>query len=342
MVSLSSGLAAEFPGVFERGLQSLRTLGLKPVPFPTTALSSRELYEHPERRVADLRDALLDESIDGIISAIGGYESVRLLPRLRRRWFTAQPKLIMGSSDATTYLSFARACGLIGFYGPSVMSGLSQMSDLPPEFEIHLRRVLFGRWSSLELAPYRSYTHGYTGWSGKQPGGIGRLTSEEAAWTVLQGYSPVRGHLWGGCIEVLEFLKATPFWPRPSFFDQAVLFLETSEEKPPPARVGYMLRNYGVGGVFERLSAILVGRPKDYTKAQREELRTLIRQIVAVEFGCPELPIITDIDFGHTDPKLVLPIGCEIEVDPRRVRLTLTQSPFAASARNSDEQPQGT
>jgi len=45
---------------------------------------------------------------------------------------------------------------------------------------------------------------------------------------------------------------------------------------------------------------------------------TLEREVLAVvaqEFGRPDLPIACDLDFGHTDPQWVLPLGVRAELD---------------------------
>lgn len=328
IVAPSNGLAPGFPGVYHRGLEALRSLGLEPVEFPTARMKTEELYLDPAARARDLHDALRSREVNGLISVIGGYESIRLFSHLRPRIFREHPSFMMGGSDATTYLLFARRAGVIGFYGPSVMAGLSQMEDLPSEFRRHLEQFLFGTWQQYEYAPYPSFTHGYTGWGGTGGGGIQKLQPAGEGWTVLQGSGTVEGHLWGGCIEVVEFLKGTRYWPPPSFFDDAVLFFETSEEKPSPDRVGYMLRNYGVAGILERASALLLGRPKDYTPADVSRLHKLVVAIVAGEFSRPDLPIITNVDFGHTDPKLILPVGGRVRVDATLKRIVLTRSPF--------------
>lgn len=330
IVAPSSGLAPSFPGVYSRGLDVLRDLGLEPIEFPSAAMSSEQLYADPKLRADELHAALGRRDIHGIISVIGGYESIRLYDYLKPSVFASHPTFLMGGSDATTYLLFARRAGVIGLYGPSVMAGLSQASDLPPEFREHLRRFLFGRWQRYEYAPYPSFTHGYTGWSGKSPGGVQKMYGAAEGWTVLQGERPVEGHLWGGCIEVVEFLKGTRYWPPAGFFDDVVLFFETSEEKPPPQRVGYMLRNYGVAGILGRASALLLGRPKDYSSADVDKLHKLVTAIVADEFGRPDMPVITNVDIGHTDPKLIVPIGGRVRVDPVLKRITLTESPFVS------------
>lgn len=328
VVAPSSGLAKEFPGVYRRGLQALRSLELEPVEFPTAAMSREELYASPRRRARDLHDALRHDDIRGIISVIGGYESIRLFDHLRASVFAEHPCFIMGGSDATTYLLFARRAGVMSFYGPSVMAGLSQVDDLPEEYRRHLEEFLFGTWRRYEYAAYPAYTHGYTGWSGDSPGGIQQPNPAGEGWTILQGEGTVEGHLWGGCIEVVEFLKGTRYWPPLRFFNDAVLFFETSEEKPPPERVGYMLRNYGVAGILARASALLMGRPKDYGAAEVEKLHKTLTAVIAGEFGRSDMPIITNVDIGHTDPKLIIPIGGRVRVDATLKRITLTESPF--------------
>jgi muramoyltetrapeptide carboxypeptidase LdcA involved in peptidoglycan recycling len=144
----------------------------------------------------------------------------------------------------------------------------------------------------------------------------------------VQGTVPSRGRLWGGCFEVLEMLKGTQFWPGPEFWVDRVLFLETSEEKPLPKQVMYWLRNYGAMGVFGRLSALWVGRPKDYTDAEAAELRRVVKGVVAEEWGADRLNIVMDLDFGHTDPRWALPLGVEVLTDPAAKTLAFLESPF--------------
>ena len=56
-------------------------------------------------------------------------------------------------------------------------------------------------------------------------------------WHWVQGESPAEGTLVGGCAEVLEFLKGTPFWPAPEFWEGKIVFLETSEAVPTVVQV---------------------------------------------------------------------------------------------------------
>lgn len=67
--------------------------------------------------------------------------------------------------------------------------------------------------------------------------------------------------------------------------------------------------------MFDRVSAILIGRALGYTAAEKAELDETLVRIVGVEFGATALPIVSNLDFGHTDPQWILSLGVRAEVD---------------------------
>jgi muramoyltetrapeptide carboxypeptidase LdcA involved in peptidoglycan recycling len=89
--------------------------------------------------------------------------------------------------------------------------------------------------------------------------------------------------------------------------------------------VGYMLRNYGTQGIFGRLAGLLIGRARGYTAEQKAELEQIAVRIVRDEFGHPDLPIVTNLEFGHTDPQHILPLGVPIAIDCDRQTLELLE-----------------
>jgi muramoyltetrapeptide carboxypeptidase LdcA involved in peptidoglycan recycling len=48
------------------------------------------------------------------------------------------------------------------------------------------------------------------------------------------------------------------------------------------------------------------------------------------EVGLTSLPLITRMDFGHTDPKFIVPLGVEAEVDCDLQQLRLLEPPTLA------------
>ena len=69
-------------------------------------------------------------------------------------------------------------------------------------------------------------------------------------------------------------------------------------------------------GVFDRIVGLVVGRARGYTDAQKHELDETVRSVVVDEFGASDVVIATNLDFGHTDPQWILPLGVTAELDP--------------------------
>ena len=85
------------------------------------------------------------------------------------------------------------------------------------------------------------------------------------------------------------------------------------------------LRNYGMQGIFDQINALLFGRARGYSDSDKKRLESVILSVVAKEFNQTELPIVTNMDFGHTDPQFILPLGITAEVDCRNKRFRLLE-----------------
>lgn len=323
VLSPSWGGPSLFPHVYEHGLALLREWGLEVREYPSARATAERLDRDPQFRADDLNAAFADPSIRAIVASIGGDDSIRLLPRLDESVIAANPKVLMGFSDTTTLLVAVRRLGIVTFHGPAIMAGLSQMASLPSVYRAHVHEMLFEPGSTHTFVPYDTYAEGYPDW--RDPATVGQTNPLRAddGWHVIQGTGCVTGELFGGCLEVLDWLRGTSAWPVGDEWSGRVLFIETSEEKPTPIQVQRILRSFGVQGIFDRVTGMLVGRPRDHSAKERSALEAAIRGVVAEEFGRPDLPIAANLPFGHTDPQWVLPLGvqAELDVDARTLRL---------------------
>jgi len=326
VVSPSWGGPSVFPHVYENGLKVLNEWGLKVKEYPTTRADAGFLSRDHRARAKDINDAFADKEVKAILTSIGGDDSVRLLPFLDRKVIAENPKIIMGYSDITTLLVFGNLQGFVTLYGPTIMAGFSQIENLPESFKSHVYEMLFEPKQIYEYQPYGSYCEGYPDWSKSENVGKIKELKKDAGWKFLQGSGKVEGELFGGCIEVLEFLKGTEFWPTKEFWNEKILFFETSEEKPPIDHVKWMLRNYGTQGVFEKISAVIFGRARDYSPEEKDALDNAIIGVIVEEFEKPHLPIVTNMDFGHTDPQFILPLGTKAELDCQNKKFRLVES----------------
>jgi muramoyltetrapeptide carboxypeptidase LdcA involved in peptidoglycan recycling len=315
IVSPSWGGPSKFPNVYELGLVTLRNLGLKIKEYPATKKDADFLYQNPEVRANDINMAFVDPEVKAIIASIGGEDSVRILPFLDVEIIKNNPKIFMGYSDSTTINSYLNQLGLVTFNGPSVMAGFSQWNFLPNDYQKHVRQLLFENQEVYEYKAYSEFSNGYLNWSDVTDESGVKMPEKNIGWTWLQGKGKIYGNLFGGCIEVLEMMKNTKFWPTNDFWKDKILFLETSEDKPTPDQVRFMLRNYGMQGIFDKISALLIGRARDYSDEEKKILNETVLNVVRLEFKNDILPIITNMDFGHTDPQWILPLGIKAEID---------------------------
>ncbi len=305
----------------------MRSLGLQIKEYPSARADDRFLSANPRARAADINDAFLDPEVKAIISSIGGDDAIRILPFLDREVIKGNPKILMGYSDTTTLLTFINQLGLVTFNGPSVMAGFSQAAALPETFIQHIKALLFSVEEEYEYFGFGVYCDGYLDWRKLENTGKTKELKRDDGWRFIQGSELVAGELYGGCIEVLEVLNGTPFWPHNEFWNGKVLFFETSEEKPSIERVRRMLRNYGMQGALDLVAAVLFGRARDYSDSEKMDFDQMILGVIEGEFGRRNLPIVTNMDFGHTDPQFILPLGVRAAIDCSRQSFKLLESP---------------
>jgi muramoyltetrapeptide carboxypeptidase LdcA involved in peptidoglycan recycling len=318
------------PHRYEMGVRELeQRFGLTVVEMPHTRADADWLWRHPQARADDVNAAFADPTIDGIFATIGGEDSIRILPYIDTAIIAQNPKVFMGYSDTTTLHVVALLHGVQTFYGPSVMSGLAENGGMLPYTESWFRRTLLTTTPVGALAPAPEWTQAHVPWEDTSRADERRPMQPNPGWTWLGGTQRAEGHLVGGCLEVLDFLRGTAWWPGPAIWDGAVFYWETSEDVPPPDQVKYWLRIYGMLGVLDRLAGMIVGRPRGYSAEQRAALRAILHDIVAVEFGRPDLPIVLDLDFGHTDPQMIWPNGGRVILDPAAGTITLPDPPTA-------------
>jgi len=316
VLSPSWGGPSRFPHVFDMGLRNLEEVfGLTIKEYPTARMDADVTYKNPKLRAEDLNNAFADREVSGIITSLGGDDSVRILPYLDLDTILANPKILMGFSDTAVLNSYLCSRGLVTYNGPAVMAGFAQTRHLPAEFKRHVNDLLFEPSEIYMYAPYAQWANQYVDWDTPGYEGLRDMADNTEGWNWIQGSGVVQGTLFGGCIEVFEFMKGTAFWPGEGFFDGKILFFETSEDKPTVSNVKFMLRNYGSMGVLSKIRAILFGRARSYSDHEKVDLQNMIIQIVAGEFDLPDMPIVTNMDFGHTDPQFILPLGIQAEID---------------------------
>ena len=115
----------------------------------------------------------------------------------------------------------------------------------------------------------------------------------------------------------------TEIWPKPEEWTGKLLLLETSEEDMPDDLLRWNLRGLQAQGILSRVSGIVFGKPAAEDKF--ESYKEVLRQVVGFEAGRPELPILYNVNVGHSYPIGLFPLGLRYEIDCDEKRLTLLE-----------------
>ena len=314
-LSLSSGFVAEVPHRYAAGRRQARaSLGWNIVPAPNALRGDDYLYRNPQARADDLHWALENPDIQGLLSTLGGDDSLRLLPLIDQAVIRAHPKVFLGFSDSTvTHLQFLRA-GVSSFYGPALLTDIAEHGGMHPYAVQGVRQATMSA-APFHFIPAPEWVEGGPDWTLPELQDVPRTFAPSEGWTWLQGEAAAQGHLIGGCLEVLDMLNGTPGWPEPELWHGAVLCFETSEDVPPPAQVGYWLRNFAAQGILQGAAGLVLARPRGCTPEMVGQLYDWVKRVLW-EAGREDLPVLANVDFGHTSPQLTLPFGAQARLDP--------------------------
>ncbi len=325
-ISLSWGGAGAFPYRYQAGKRQIQDVfGLEVVETEHSLKSAEWIYKNPKARAEDLMQALEDKSIKAIISNIGGDDSIRMLPYIDFDIIKNNPKIFIGFSDSTvTHFCFFKA-GVTSFYGTSTLVGFAENKGMHAYQIDDIKRTLF---SDASAGVIKSNTEGWTSerleWGNPQNQDIARKLIPSSGWKYLQGDKIVTGELLGGCLDVLETLKDTKLWVSPSEWNGKIMFFETSEVTMPPHYFKWILRNYVASGIMQNINGLMVGRPYDNKYVQ--EYEEALIQVVRDEAGLKDLPIITQMDFGHTCPTFTIPYGIKGEINPMNKTFSIIEN----------------
>ena len=255
-------------------------------------------------RVADLEAAFANETVDAILTTIGGFNCNELLPYLDFDLIAQNPKIFCGYSDTTALLNAIYAkTGMRTYMVPAYSSFKMEQGqqyqttswlNAVTQDTYHLTPSL--EWSSdawyLPNAPRTFYP---TEWKVYNPG--------QASGIAI-----------GGNISTLNLLTGTEFAPRP---DKYVLFLEEAEDDD------YLIIARHLTALLQTYpnpQAVVFGRFPKETKLTEEILLTILDKHPILK----KVPVLYDLDFAHTQPLFTITIGGQVEIDTKTFSITFS------------------
>ncbi len=246
-----------------------------------------------QSRVSDLHEAFSDKSIKLVITVIGGFNSNQLLRYLDYDLIKNNPKILCGYSDITA-LSNAiyTKTGLITYSGPHFFSfGDKKGFDYTLEY---FKKCLF-QDAPFEVFPTDKWSDDM--WAGDQENR--NFMENDGFWVINEGEA--EGKIIGGNQCTFNLLHGTEYMPD---IRDGILFLEDDDEAHV-ATIDRDLQSIIHQAKFEKVRAIVFGRFQPKTGMTQE----LLTKIVKTKSELSLLPIIANVDFGHTTPIITFPVG---------------------------------
>ena len=327
IVAPSSGGAATAQHILELGRNRLvDQFDLRPTVHPTARQSDAYLRAHPEARAAAIHEAFRDPDVSAVIATIGGNDQLRVLSHLRPDVLRDHPTRFFGMSDNTNLTLYLWRLGIGSFNGGQLLNQIATPGPLPDYTVRYLERALFEERLG-ELRPADRWADLTMGWDDPDYATADPGYRRTDGWSWRGGTDPVAGPVWGGCLAIIEWLfMADQHLPTPARLDGAILAVETAEDMPSAERVRAAFMCMGERGLLERFAGVMVGRPatqswRDQRSwARRTEYRHDQREAIAEQVARynPDAPVVFDVDFGHTNPTIPLPIGGRCELEPAR------------------------
>ena len=317
IVSLSRGMLGEEKFIHKYHIAKERLekdYGLEVVAMPNALKGLEHLDKNPQARAEDLMQAFADKSIKAVFNAIGGFDTVRLLPYIDFNVLSNNPKIFTGFSDTTSnHFMMQKAC-LVSYYGMSVMNNIAEYTGINEYTKYFFEKMLFDPVDSMEIpcSDFCSYENDKIWWSESN---INNATPRfpNTGYEILQGRGKVQGELLGGCIDVFPALLGTQLFPSVEQWKGKLLLIETSEGNMSEMMLSKLLRNFYIQGILDVISGIVVGKPA--FKEKFDSYKEIYKRIVAFEAGRPDLPILYNVNVGHAYPIGLFPLGLKYEID---------------------------
>tara|TARA_B100001105_G_scaffold58844_1_gene45266 strand:+ start:300 stop:1238 length:939 start_codon:yes stop_codon:yes gene_type:complete len=252
----------------------------------------------PQQRANDINQMFSDPNIDAIFCARGGYGANRVLPLLDYDLIQSKPKIFMGYSDITAFLtSITQKTGLVTFHGPM----LSTFKN--------------------KLVPYNLDTL-VNVLSGKED--IRIVEPNELKPTILKSGKAI-GPLWGGNMCLLVNRLGTK---NQLNTDGVILFIEDVDENL--YAFDRMLFHMKEAGMFENIRGLIVGELTEM-KDQTIPFGKTTDEIILDVCGDLNIPIVTNFPCGHGNYQATFPISLPVELraDNNFVELLFLESPVS-------------
>jgi muramoyltetrapeptide carboxypeptidase LdcA involved in peptidoglycan recycling len=260
-----------------------------------------------ESRVADLHAAFTDPNVKAIMTVIGGFNSNQLLDSLDWELIRKNPKILIGYSDITALQNAIYAkTGLVTYSGPHY-STFGQLKEF--EFTLEYFKKCLMESEAFEIKPSKTWADDewYFDQENRHP------IANDGCWVLNSG--DAEGTLLGANLCTFNLLQGTQYMPD---IRGAILFLEDDYESQPH-HFDRDLQSVVHQPGFSEVKGLVIGR----FQKKSNMTRALLEQIVKTKPALLKIPVVANVDFGHSQSMITFPIGGRVRVAAKDAEIKL-------------------
>lgn len=314
LISPSAPLAGLVPHRTQRGIKMLEDLGFR-VKIGKHALKvTGYTAGTPKERAEDINSFFKDKEVEAIICFIGGNHSNQILEHLDFDLIKKNPKIFIGYSDATVlHFALYTQSNLITFYGPAILTQFAENPKVLPYTEEYFKKAVMETKPIGKIKPSSYWTDEILDWFKKEDLKRARKMKNNKGWQWLK-QGKTQGPILGGCITSMMHLRGTKYWPD---FSDSILFWETPESSDDFTKgekvenIDSYLTDLELSGLFKNIKGMIVGRFFGYSKQEQKEIIKIIKEKTSDH----KFPILLNVDIGHSDPMITVPLGVKVKID---------------------------
>lgn len=168
-ISLSNSSAGKKDMLWRYNLAKQRLqeiFGLNVVETHHSHRGRKFIYKNPRARADDLMRVLQDPAVKAVFLNQGGDDGIRILPYVDFDIIGINSKIFMGYSDGSTFHNMFFMAGVVSFYGPNVLTTLSEPVKLHDYTIKWIKKVLFTAKKIGAIDPALEWTAEARDWSG--------------------------------------------------------------------------------------------------------------------------------------------------------------------------------
>lgn len=265
-----------------------------------------------ESRINDLHDAFEDKNVKCVLTTIGGFNSNQLLKYINWDIIKNNPKIFCGYSDVTALNNaiFTKT-GLINYSGPHY-STFGQKKYL--EYTAEYFKKCLEINDSFDIIPSEFWSDD-SWWRDQEKRS---LIKNEGYWIINKGTA--KGIIIGANLCTFGLLRGTEYFPN---LTDTLIFIEDDDTGNNSFIIEFdrNLQALIHQPNFNKVKGLIIGRFNVASNFTKELLLKVIKS--KKELG--SIPIIGNVDFGHTDPKITFPVGGTIKliVENDNIKITI-------------------